>query len=139
MSKDANLTTSLDIDAVPTSCVIVKLEADDLPADTQISYHDGKIILNDSIGNSVKFEADELTILRSKTIVVNSSAYIITAPNVECLAGKRYYVADSKLCSDDLDEDLDDDDNDNDNDNNTDADDASNDSDNSDDSLSDSD
>lgn len=95
-----------------SSCLLLKIESEELPNDTKISYDGNKIILCDSIGNSVEFEATELTILHSKTIVVNSSAYIITAPNVGCLAGKRYYVRDGELYHEDIPEDSDDETND---------------------------
>ncbi|AIB52103.1 hypothetical protein E24_00414 [Faustovirus] len=95
-------------------CLVLKIDASELPNDTQISYKDGKIKLSDSVGNIVNFETNELTILHSKTVVVNSCAYIITAPNVDNLRGFRYYVVDNEIRKEQLEND-DNDDNDNDN------------------------
>ncbi|QJX71131.1 hypothetical protein F-liban_383 [Faustovirus] len=94
-------------------CLVLKIDASELPNDTQISYKDGKIKLSDSVGNIVNFEANELTILHSKTVVVNSCAYIITAPNVDNLRGFRYYVVDNEIRKEQLEDDDDDNDNDN--------------------------
>ncbi|QKE50504.1 hypothetical protein F-VV10_0384 [Faustovirus] len=108
-----------------SSCLLLKIDSNDLPNDTTISFRDGKIVLRDSIGNSAEFEANELTILHSKTVVVNSAAYIITAPNVDCLAGKRYYIRDGQLHSEDLPEESDSEDTDRVNINDSDASDSS--------------
>ncbi|QJX72186.1 hypothetical protein F-S17_0415 [Faustovirus] len=91
---------SIGINTLKSGCLLLKIDSEELPLDTQITYNDcGKIILRDSIGNSAAFETNELIILHSKTIVVNSSAYIITAPNVARLAGHRYYIRDNQLHS----------------------------------------
>jgi hypothetical protein len=78
-------------------CNLIKINSKGLPNDAQITYSDGKIKIYDSIGNSIEFESNELTILHSKTIVVNLSAYIITTLNIKRLAGHRYYIVDNEL------------------------------------------